>query len=58
MLKRVLVLLIIPLLTFAACTEGEGDGDISQAVVDNYAAGASASYAKSLTTARELDAAV
>ena len=59
MLKRVLaVLLVIPVLAFAACTEDDGDADISQAVVDNYAAGAYASYSRSLATARELDAAI
>ena len=69
MLKRVLAtLLIIPVLAFAACTEEEPTPtplptavpveDVKRAVVDNYAAGAYASYARSLTTARELDAAI
>ena len=59
MLKKVIFVLIISLVAlaaFAACAEG--DGDIRQSVVDNYAAGAYASYAKSLATAKELDIAV
>ena len=59
MLKKVIFVLIISLVglaAFAACDEG--DGDIRQSVVDNYAAGAYASYAKSLATAKELDIAV
>ena len=57
MLKRgLIVLLILPVLVFAACTEEEED--IGQAVVDTYAAGAHASYARSLATARELDFAI
>ena len=72
MLKRVLVaLLIIPVLAFAACTEEEPTAtpeptappgptvaEVKTAVVGNYAAGAYASYARSLTSARELDAAI
>ena len=59
MLKKVIFVLIISLVAlaaFAACAEG--DGDIRQSVVENYAAGAYASYAKSLATAKELDIAV
>ena len=58
MLKRVVILLAISVMAFSACTGDEGEGDLRQAVIDNYAAGAFASYAKSLSTARELDVAV
>ena len=72
MLKRALaILLIIPVLAFAACTEEEPTAtpepteppgptvsEVKKAVVDNYAAGAYASYARSLSSARELDTAI
>ena len=58
MLKRVLALMVIPILAFAACTNDGDEVDVRRAVVDNYAAGAYASYARSLTTARELDASI
>ncbi len=50
MLKRVVILLAISIMAFSACTGVEGEGDLRQAVIDNYAAGAFASYAKSLVS--------
>ena len=73
MLKRVLVVLMvmIPVLAFAACTEeeptatptatvppGPSMAEVKSAVVDNYASGAYASYSASLKSAQELDAAI
>ena len=59
MLKRVLaVLLVVPILALAACTQDDGGDDVRQAVVDHYAAGTYASYAQSFATARELDYAI
>ena len=65
------VLLIVPVLALAACTEeeptatpaptvppGPSVSEVKKSVVDNYAAGAYASYATSLSSARELDAAI
>ncbi len=55
-----LVLLAVPILALAACGSSgdDGDGDLKAAVVDNYAAGAAASYARSLVSARAMDEAV
>ncbi len=58
MIKRVLALLLIPVLALVACTGGGGNGDVKKAVVDNYASGAYASYVRSLTSARAMDAAI
>ena len=52
-----IALLVLPVLFLAACTSGGGE-DLKAAVVDNYAAGAYASYARSLTSARAMDAAI
>ena len=53
-----IALLVLPVLFLAACTSGGGGEDLKAAVVDNYAAGAYASYARSLTSARAMDAAI
>ena len=55
MLKLALVLLLIPVLAFAACAGGGGGDDLKVQVVENYAAGAHAFYARSLASARALD---
>ena len=46
-------LLIVPILALMACSSS--DDDLKKAVVDNYAAGAHASYLRSLTSAQALD---
>ena len=46
-------LLIVPILALMACSSS--DGDLKRSVVDNYAAGAHASYLRSLTSAQTLD---
>ena len=60
MLKKAMTLLVIPVLVLAlaACTGGSDDGDLKTSVVENYAAGAHSSYARSLASARLLDTAI
>ena len=58
MLKRVLLLLAVPVLALAACNDGGGSSDLKTSVVENYAAGAHSSYARSLASARVLDTAI
>ena len=58
MLRKILALLVIPVLALAACSDSGGSSDLKAAVVENYAAGAHSSYLRSLTSARALDAAV
>ena len=58
MLRKILALLVIPVLALGACTDGGGRSDLKTAVVENYAAGAHSSYARSLASARALDAAI
>ena len=57
MRKLAVSLLVIPVLVIAACGGGPG-GDLKVSVVETYAAGAHASYARSLSSARALDAAI
>ena len=49
-------LLIVPILALMACLSS--DDDLKKSVVDNYAAGAHASYVRSLTSAQALDTAI
>ena len=49
-------LLIVPILAHMACLSS--DDDLKKSVVDNYAAGAHASYVRSLTSAQALDTAI
>ena len=59
MLRVALVLLVIPALAFAvACGGGGDDGDLKAQIVDSYAAGTHASYARSLASARIMDGAI
>ena len=60
MLRRALALLVIPVLVLAlaACTDDGGGEDLKTSVVENYAAGAHSSYARSLSSARAMDAAI
>ncbi len=59
MLRIALVLMVIPALAIAvACGTGGDGGDLKAQVVDNYAAGAHASYARSLSSARDMDGAI
>ena len=60
MIKRMLVLAIalVPILAFAGCTESGGGDDLKASIVETYAAGAHASYNRSLTSAKTLDAAI
>ncbi len=59
MLRIALVLLVISALAIAAaCGGGGGNDDLKAQVVENYAAGAHASYARSLASARAMDAAI
>ncbi len=57
MLRIVLALLSITLLGLTACTGGSGS-DLKTSVIDNYASGAHASYARSLRSAVALDVAI
>ncbi len=58
MLKKVLALLVVPILALGACTGDSGGSDLKKSVVDNYAAGAHSSYTQSLASARTLDTAI
>ena len=59
MRKLAVSLLVIPILVIVACGESGGaDDDLRTSVVETYAAGAHASYARSLASARALDAAI
>lgn len=59
MRKLAVSLLVIPVLVIAACGGSGGpDDDLKTSVVETYAAGAHASYARSLASARALDAAI
>ncbi len=59
MLRIALVLLVISALAIAAaCGGGGGNDDLKAQIVENYAAGAHASYARSLASARAMDAAI
>ena len=59
MLRMALVLLVISALALAAaCGGGGASDDLKTQVVDNYAAGAHASYARSLASARAMDSAI
>ena len=60
MIKRMLVLAIalVPILAFAGCAESGGGDDLKASIVETYAAGAHASYNRSLTSAKTLDAAI
>ena len=65
MLKKTLILMLIPVLFLAACASDAADTagiavdeGLKDAVVENYAAGAHASYVKSLNSAQSLDAAI
>ena len=65
MLKRTLILMLIPLLLLIACgTDDEDapatavDEGLKGAIVENYAAGAHASYVNSLNSAQTLDGAI
>ena len=59
MRKLAVSLLVIPILVIVACGESGGaDDDLRASVVETYAAGAHASYARSLASARALDAAI
>ena len=59
MLRIALVLLVISALAIAAACGGSGgDDDLKAQIVENYAAGAHASYARSLASARAMDAAI
>ena len=65
MLKKILILMLIPVLFLAACAEDDGDTaesavdeGLKDAVVENYAAGVHASYVKSLNSAQSLDSTI
>ena len=65
MFKKILILMLIPVLFLAACAEDDGDTaesavdeGLKDAVVENYAAGVHASYVKSLNSAQSLDSAI
>ena len=65
MLRRSIILVLLPLLLLVACaTEDEEtedtavDAGLKDAVVETYAAGAHASYVKSLNSAQTLDGAI
>ena len=58
MRKLILILLVVPVLALAACGDGGGTSDLKTAVVENYAAGAHASYVRSLTSAQAMDSAI
>ena len=60
MLKKAMVLLVIPILVLglAACAGGDDDDDLKASIVDTYAAGAYTSYVRSLESARILDGAI
>ena len=65
MLKKTLILMLILVLFLAACASDAADTagiavdeGLKDAVVENYAAGAHASYVKSLNSAQSLDAAI
>ena len=65
MLKKTLILMLIPVLFLVACASDDAetagiavDEGIKDAVVENYAAGAHASYVNSLNSAQSLDAAI
>ena len=65
MLKKTLILMLILVLFLAACASDDADTagiavdeGLKDAVVENYAAGAHASYVKSLNSAQSLDAAI
>ena len=65
MLKKTLILMLIPVLFLAACAGDDADTadtavdeGIKDAIVETYAAGAHASYVKSLNSAQSLDSAV
>ena len=60
MRKAALLLLVIPAILIAACSGGDTgpDDDLKSAVVETYAAGAHASYAKSVASMRALDNAI
>ena len=61
MAKRVLVTLAVTLLALAAlaaCTSQGPTDELKASVVDNYAAGAHASYSRSLASAQAMDAAI
>ena len=53
-----IALLVVPVLVLSACTSGGGGEDLKASVVENYAAGAYSSYARSLTSAQAMDAAI
>ena len=58
MRKLTLVLLAVPIVALVACSDSGDPDDLKKAVVENYAAGAHSSYARSLTSARALDTAI
>ena len=65
MLKKTLILMLIPVLFLAACAADDADTSdtavdegLKDAIVENYAAGAHASYVKSLNSAQSLDTAI
>ena len=65
MLKKTLILMLIPVLFLAACAGDDADTadtavdeGIKDAIVETYAAGAHASYVKSLNSAQSLDSAI
>ena len=61
MVKKVLAsisLMALSVLLLSACTSQGGGEDLKASVVENYAAGAHASYARSLTSAQAMDAAI
>ena len=57
MVKMALIGLLVPILALAGCTGGGGE-DLKAAVVENYAAGAHASYFRSLVSAQAMDSAI
>ena len=65
MLRKSLILLLLPLLLVVACTTDDGedtdtavDAGLKDAIVETYAAGAHASYVKSLNSAQTMDTAI